>query len=582
MTEENENQGALPENNLNPEQPVQDEVLPEYSMADLPAPLREGFQKLGWTALMPVQARAIPYILAHRDVLIQSRTGSGKTGAYLVPVFQRIDPNQNTTQAMVLTPTRELAQQVVREAEVLGSAMNVRTTAVYGGVGYREQLDGFRKGAHLVVGTPGRILDHLMRRSFNLDQIKILIFDEADRMLSMGFYPDMKRVQRYLPDRPLNTYMFSATFPPQVLGLSREFMIKPDFLNLSSDHVHVTETQHVVYTVPPMDKERSLIRIIEVENPASAIIFCNTKERVHFVAVILQRYGYNAAEISSDLSQGSREEVMERIRKGQLRFMVATDVASRGIDIPDLSHVFLYEVPDEMESYIHRAGRTGRAGASGIAISLVNALERAELTRIGKRFSIDFQERPLPNEEEVQDLVMQRTLALLEARLRERDRLQTERMQRFVAYLNEPADESDGETGAKLGLAMLLDDFYHEAFHTAQMPQPEGKPLLRAPSEHERGSGSQRQAPTRRRTGGQPAERSSRRDGPREGSQADYGNQPAYRSQAAPDSQPASGGQPASGNQPGGDQQAGQPGSARRRRRRGRGRSSGAEGTPTV
>lgn len=472
-----ETQTAADEDNR--ESPIQtagEEQLPEYSIEDLPEPLREGFQKMGWSQLMPVQARAIPYILAHRDMMIQSRTGSGKTAAYLVPVFQRIDPEQTATQALVLTPTRELAQQVVREAEALGNSMNVRTAAVYGGVGYHAQLDAFRQGAHLVVGTPGRILDHLLRRSLSLEQLKILIFDEADRMLSMGFYPDMKRVQRYLPARPINTYMFSATYPPQVMSLAREFMVKPDFLNLSSDHIHVTETEHIVYTVPPKDKERSLIRIIEVENPASAIIFCNTKERVHFVAVILQRYGYNAAEISSDLSQAAREEVMERIRLGKLRFMVATDVASRGIDIPELSHVILYEVPEEMESYIHRAGRTGRAGASGVAISLVNALERAELARIGKRYNIDFQERPLPSEEEVQDLVAQRTLALLEARLRERDRLLTERMQRFMPFIATMERESAEENEGKAGLAMLLDDFYHEAFHTAQMPYPGEKP----------------------------------------------------------------------------------------------------------
>lgn len=526
---------------------VKDEVqlLPEYSMDDLPTPLREGFQKMGWSALMPVQARAIPYILAHRDVMIQSRTGSGKTAAYLVPIFQRINPAQNTTQALVLTPTRELAQQVVREAEALGSTMNVRTAAVYGGVGYRAQLEAFRQGAHLVVGTPGRILDHLLRRSMNLDHLKILIFDEADRMLSMGFYPDMKRVQRYLPERPINTYMFSATFPPQVLGLTREFMTKPDFINLSSDHVHVTETEHIVYTVPPMDKERSLIRVIEVENPASAIIFCNTKERVHFVAVILQRYGYNAAEISSDLSQAAREEVMERIRLGQLRFMVATDVASRGIDLPQLSHVFLYEVPEEMESYIHRAGRTGRAGASGVAISMVNALERAELARIGKRYSIDFQERPLPSEEEVEDLVIQRTLALLEAQLRERDRLQTERMQRFIPYLSGLEEDSEGENEGTAGLAMLLDDYYHEAFHTSQMPQPEGKPWLSASSSSERGGDQQR---GRRRPGGH--------------SDSGAGD----NRKAAHDSQAQSG--------------SGRAGSSRRRGRRGRRNPTGAAGSP--
>ncbi len=447
------------------------ELLPEYTMADLPHGLRAGFEKMGWTTLMQVQARAIPYILAHRDVMIQSRTGSGKTGAYLVPVFQRINPEQNATQALVLVPTRELAQQVIHEANILGSEMNVRSVAVYGGTAYGPQLDAFRQGAHLVVGTPGRILDHLLRRSLTLDKLKIFIFDEADRMLSMGFYPDMKRVQRYLPRTPINTYMFSATFPPRVLALANEFMHQPHFLNLSSDHVHVTETDHVMYTVRPMDKERSLIRIIEAENPASALIFCNTKERVHFVATILQRYGYSAAEISSDLSQNVREEVMEQIRQGMLRFLVATDVASRGIDIPELSHVILYEVPDEHESYIHRAGRTGRAGASGVAISLVNALERAELMRIGKRFTINFEERPVPSEEDVQAIVSQRTTAFLESQLRERDRLQTERMQRFLPLLKSLGEDEE----VLSGIAMLLDDFYHKNFHTAQTPQPTGR-----------------------------------------------------------------------------------------------------------
>ena len=199
MTEENNPQAMTPENEspVNPESAADSEVLlPEYRMEDLPAPLREGFVKLGWTSLMQVQARAIPYIMANRDLMIQSRTGSGKTGAYLVPILQRINPEQNTTQALVLVPTRELASQVIHEAETLGSAMNVRSVAVYGGVGYGAQFEAFRQGAHLVVGTPGRILDHLLRRSMNLDKLKILVFDEADRMLSLGFFPDMISVQR--------------------------------------------------------------------------------------------------------------------------------------------------------------------------------------------------------------------------------------------------------------------------------------------------------------------------------------------------------------------------------------------------
>lgn len=517
-----------------------EELLPEYTMADLPDPLRAGFEKLGWTALMQVQARAIPYILAHRDVMIQSRTGSGKTGAYLVPIFQRINPDLKATQALVLTPTRELAQQVIEEAEVLGSAMNIRSVAVYGGVGYGQQLDAFREGAQLVVGTPGRILDHLLRRSLTLDHLKMLIFDEADRMLSMGFYPDMKRVQYYLPRQPINTYMFSATFPQRVLSLANEFMRNPDFINLSSDHVHVTETDHVYYSVPAMDKERSLIRIIEVENPASAIVFCNTRERVHFVAVILERYGYNAAEISSDLSQNAREEVMEKIRQGQLRFLVATDVASRGIDIPELTHVILYEVPEEQESYIHRAGRTGRAGASGVAISLVNPLEKVELMRIAKRYEINMEERPLPTEEDVEAIVSQRVEALLEARLRERDRLKTERMQRFIPFLRALNEDEM----AMSGVAMLLDDFYHENFHTIQTPQPDG---IR--HEEEAGRGVAGKHGSRRR---------ERRPGGHSGGRAPG---------AAGEGQPREGA-PESESQPHSEQ----PGGRRRRRRGGRGR----------
>lgn len=448
------------------------EILPAFSMQSLSEPLRKGFIQQGWSELMPVQARAIPYIMAHRDLMIQSRTGSGKTGAYLVPILERIQPEQNATQALVLLPTRELALQVTHEAETLSSAMNIRVAAVYGGVGYRDQLEAFKQGAHLVIGTPGRILDHLMRRSLTLSKLHILVFDEADRMLSMGFYPDMKRVQRYLPEHPINTYMFSATFPPRVIALANEFMRKPDFLNLSSDHVHVTETEHIFYTVPGMDKERSLVRIIEIENPASALIFANTRERVHFVNVILQRYGYHSAEISSDLSQAAREEVMTRIREGTLRFLVATDVAARGIDLPELSHVILYEPPDEAEAYIHRAGRTGRAGASGTAISLVNSLEKVELMRIARRYEIHLEERPLPTDDDVQQIVAQRTTAILEARLRNRDRLQTERMQRFLPFLRSLEKEDE----ALSSLAMLLDDFYHQEFHISQLPQIAGEP----------------------------------------------------------------------------------------------------------
>jgi ATP-dependent RNA helicase DeaD len=455
------------------------EELPLATLADLPEKLQQGAILAGWSELMPVQAKAIPYLFSQRDMMIQSRTGSGKTGAYLLPILEMINPIQQTTQAMVLVPTRELAHQVAIEAEILGRATGVRSLAVYGGVGYRDQLEALKAGAHLVIGTPGRILDHLLRRSMSLKNLRFLIFDEADRMLSMGFYPDMRRVQAYLPKQSVSTYMFSATFPPQVIQLTSQFMHKPGFINLSSDHIHVTETEHIFYTVPGMDKDRGLIRIIELENPLSALIFCNTKARVEYVTTVLQRFGYDADNLTSDLSQAAREKVLDRLRQGSLRFLVATDVAARGIDLPDLSHVIQYEPPEDHEAYIHRAGRTGRAGASGTAISLVYASERPNMIRIGRHFSITLQERTLPSNEAVEQIVSERIITLLETRLRNRDRLQVERMQRFIPLARELGESEEGTSL----LVMLLDDFYQDTFHTPFVqPIPQEKPVSPRPA----------------------------------------------------------------------------------------------------
>lgn len=445
--------------------------LADITLEQLPVGLREAAARAGWTSLVPVQARTIPYLLAGQNMMIQARTGSGKTGAFLLPMLARLDPSRQTCQALILVPTRELARQVWQEAEKLCGDAGLRTVAVYGGVGYGPQIDMLKKGAHIVVGTPGRVLDHLLKKTLSLEHLKMLIFDEADRMLSMGFYPDMRDVQRYLPQRPVNTCMFSATFPDSVIRTSREFIKDGEFLSLSSDHIHVTDTEHIFYIVDGMDKDRSLVRLIEIENPASAIIFCNTKARVNYVTVVLQRFGYDADELSSDLSQSERERVLDRVRKGTLRFLVATDVAARGLDIPSLSHVIQYEPPEETEAYIHRAGRTGRAGASGIAISLVNKGEKFALDKIAREFSIPLQERPIPTDADVEEIVTERITALLEAHLRRRDKLQTERSRRFAPLARSLA-ESEDESAI---ITMLLDEYYQASLHTAAS-QPSGTP----------------------------------------------------------------------------------------------------------
>ncbi|HLF02205.1 MAG TPA: DEAD/DEAH box helicase [Anaerolineales bacterium] len=467
--------------------------LPAVALDQLPPRMREAAARADWKTLMPVQATALPYLLAARNMLIQARTGSGKTGAFILPMLERLKPNRPHCQALILVPTRELAKQVWQEAETLCGSSGLRTVAVYGGVGYGPQIDALKQGAHIVVGTPGRVLDHLLKRTLTLDHLELLIFDEADRMLSMGFYPDMKQVQRYLPRRDLNACMFSATFPEHVLRTAREFIREPEFLSLSRDHVHVTDTEHQYCVTPGMDKDRALVRFIEIENPASALIFCNTKTKVHYVSVVLQRFGYDADELSADLSQKDRERVLDRVRQGTLRFLVATDVAARGLDIPALSHVIQYEPPEDFEAYIHRAGRTGRAGATGVALSLVSPVEKFELDRIAKRYSITMEEQPLPTDADVETIVAQRVTALLEARLRERDKLQTERSQRFVPLARSLAENED-ESAV---IAMLLDDYYQQTLH-APVPQPGEAAAAPEPSQPKR-DGPRRRRSFRRR-----------------------------------------------------------------------------------
>ncbi|MXX24565.1 MAG: DEAD/DEAH box helicase [Caldilineaceae bacterium SB0668_bin_21] len=458
---------------INPLDLVEPEnALPETSLTELPSVAQKAAAAAGWTSLMPVQAKAIPYLLSGRDLMVQSRTGSGKTGAFLLPLLHKIRQDKRVCQALVLVPTRELALQVSKEAALLGGAAGVESVAVYGGVKYGPQTSALRDGAQLVIGTPGRILDHLLQRNLRLDDLHQLVFDEADRMLSMGFYPDMVQVQTFLPSRRVHGSMFSATFPAHVLRLAQQFLTEPDFLSLSRDRVHVAEAEHILYADPGMKKDRALVRLIEMENPAAAIVFCNTRRIVDYVTIVLQRFGYDADKISSDLNQNERERVMRRVREGKLRLLVATDVAARGIDIPELTHVFQYEPPEDPESYIHRAGRTARAGASGAAISLTASFdERMQMERIAKRFSIPLEERKLPTDEEVAATVSERVTSLLEAKLRGRDNLQSERMRRFRPLIDEWMQSEEGQTL----LAMLVDDFYQDSLH-APPALPEEKP----------------------------------------------------------------------------------------------------------
>jgi ATP-dependent RNA helicase DeaD len=453
--------------------------LGEVTVADLPEKLRDAVHAAGWTSLMAVQQQAIPPLLDGRDLIVQSKTGSGKTGAFLLPLFQTLDPGERRVQALVLAPTRELARQIHAEFERLRGDQGFESVLVYGGVAYDKQNAALRGGAQIVIGTPGRILDHLERRTFTLDALRALVLDEADEMLSMGFYPAMKRLKRYLP-RERQSMMFSATMPGAVRALAREFLREPDFLALAGGNVNVGGIAHRYYVVDGMEKDRTLVRLIEMENPESAIIFCNTKREVEYLTQFLRNYGHDAGEISGDLSQSAREKIMARIREGNLRFLIATDVAARGIDIEDLSHVFQYDVAQDPEYYVHRAGRTARAGKAGTAISIVTNADKSKLAAIGRRYDIPLEQRDAPTGEELGARLGERVTEMLEARLREATNIEKERADRFVPTVRELAREEPQL------LALMLDALYHENQHAPPAPELANQERAERPGRPER------------------------------------------------------------------------------------------------
>ena len=367
---------------------------------------------------MPVQARAIPAMRAGRDLIVQALTGSGKTGAFGIPIVNELDPALNKIQALVLAPTRELAGQITKELETLGQQREVRVLPIYGGVDYEPQLAALERGVHVIVGTPGRILDHLGSGRMDFANVRMVVFDEADELLSLGFWPDIREIRSYLPRERRQSCLFSATMPEKVLALSRAFLNEPEFISMVGEDRSPSEIEQYYYVTTAQEKEANLRRILEYEDPESALIFCNTRSDVRFLASFLQKQGFDADAISGDLSQNAREAVMKRIKAGTLRLLVATDVAARGIDISDLSHVIAYSAPESPEIYLHRTGRTGRAGKAGVAISLVSGLDVGSFRNLQKVNEIQVTERALPTDAEILERHRSRLAVKVEQEIR--------------------------------------------------------------------------------------------------------------------------------------------------------------------
>jgi ATP-dependent RNA helicase DeaD len=474
--------------------PTFDELFP-----DLPETIQRGIRDLGWSEPMPVQAKVIPAMRERCDLIVQAQTGSGKTGAFGIPITAAVDPGLKCCQALVMAPTRELAGQVAGEIAALGRHAEVRCVPVYGGVGYAQQIAGIEAGAHVVVGTPGRILDHLGAGRLPLDGVRTLVLDEADELLSLGFWPDMREIHRYLPRQRQST-LFSATIPERVRSLSRVFLHDPQFVSLSEGQLAPRQIEHFFVVTTAQDKEANLARVLEYEDPESAIIFCNTKDDVRFVTAYLQRRGFDADQISGDLAQAAREQAMGRIKAGKLRFLVATDVAARGIDISDLSHVISYSAPQSPEVYVHRTGRTGRAGKAGVAISLVSGLDIGNFRHLQQVNQIPIAERSLPTEVEILARLRDRLAVKVEQEVRAlppRDRQSL--VDRFVPIVEALAASPEGKRDLAAVCSFYLSEHRPETSVTEGAAQPAPAAVREAPREPgERPGGRRRRRRPRR------------------------------------------------------------------------------------
>jgi len=373
---------------------------PTFDILPLSVELRRAIDELGYTHPTPVQRAVFEPAVRGGDLVVQAQTGTGKTASFAMPLVDSlVKRSSNVVQALVLCPTRELALQVNRELEALGKYRNISCTAVYGGAPMPRQVEAIQGGAQVVVGTPGRVLDHLRRGTLDPSSIRTFILDESDEMLSMGFLPQITEILGFMP-KTLQTLLFSATLPPDIRRYAERHLKNPQFLTLSGDHIGALSIEHTIY-LSRGDKLGELMQVIEVENPESAIVFCNTRDETKRVAEALQNQGFAAGWLNADLSQNDREKVMAATRNSELRFLVCTDVAARGIDISHLTHVINFDFPESAENYVHRTGRTGRAGRTGKAIALIEPGDIGNLYLMRLTYKVKPVERQLPSAREM-------------------------------------------------------------------------------------------------------------------------------------------------------------------------------------
>lgn len=394
---------AIPDSSLSETETSPSVAVPEaaaFRALGLSEPVMQAVIEAGFEIPTPIQEQSIPILLTGSDLIGQAQTGTGKTAAFALPLAETLDPAQRYPQAIVLLPTRELCIQVAKETHNLSKQRHLRIVPIYGGQPIDRQFRALAQGAQVVVGTPGRVLDHLRRGTLDLSRVRVVVLDEADEMLNMGFLEDVEEILQAAPAER-QTALFSATMPPRIAALAREYLKNPQRVVIESKQRTVELVAQSYYEVPPARKVEALTRILDMETPTSAILFCRTRRDVDELGETLQAHGYEVETLHGEMNQPARDRVMGRFRSGKAELLIATDVAARGLDIDQVTHVINYDIPFDTESYIHRIGRTGRAGRSGHAITLISPRERYQIRQIERAINAPIRPARIPSTADV-------------------------------------------------------------------------------------------------------------------------------------------------------------------------------------
>jgi ATP-dependent RNA helicase DeaD len=411
--------------------------LTKFDELELNPSILRAVEKMGFEEMSPIQAKAIPVILEGKDIVGQAQTGTGKTAAFGIPLLQKINPKDKHLQAIVLCPTRELAIQVADEIRKLGTFLHsIKILPVYGGQEISKQIRSLKSGIQIIIGTPGRVMDHMRRKTVKFDDVKMVILDEADEMLNMGFREDIETILSQIPEER-QTVLFSATMPQPILEIARTYQKEAEMIRVVKRELTVPKIEQYYYEVTQKNKEEVLSRLLDLYNPKLSLVFCNTKKQVDELTEALQGRGYFAEGLHGDLKQHQRDRVMHSFRNGKTDILVATDVAARGIDVDDVEAVFNYDVPQDDEYYVHRIGRTGRAGREGRAFTLVVGREIYKLKDIMRYCKTKIKAQSIPSINDVTAVKAEKILDKLTAIIENED------LSKMVSMIEERVNEAD-------------------------------------------------------------------------------------------------------------------------------------------